>query len=108
MLNESEFNRRIDDALLQIEQAVDESGADIDYENVGGILTLIFEDDSQIIINRQTPARQLWVAARAGGYHFDFDSAKQQWVRDSDGRELFAVLRQACSEQAGEEVELTP
>lgn len=104
MINESEFNRRVDEVLLRIEEAVEEGGTDIDYENVSGILTLGFEDGSQIIINRQTPARQLWVAAREGGYHFDFDSEKGQWLRDTDGQELFCVLEQACTAQAGEEV----
>jgi CyaY protein len=104
MMNESEFNRRVDEVLLRIEEAVEQSGVDIDYENVSGILTLAFDDDSQIIINRQTPARQLWVAARDGGYHFDFDPEKEHWVRDTDGQELFSLLERACADQAGEEV----
>jgi len=105
MMDESEFGRRVDETLQEIEEAVDESGADIDYENAGGILTLIFADGSQIIVNRQTPARQLWLAARDGGYHFDFDANREQWVRDTDGEELFSVLARTCSHQAGEPVE---
>lgn len=104
MMNESEFNSRVDEVLLRIEEAVEQSGADIDYENVSGILTLMFDDGSQVIINRQTPARQLWVAACDGGYHFDFDPEKAHWVRDTDGRELFDVLLGVCADQAGEEV----
>jgi CyaY protein len=91
-MNESEFNQRVEETLLKIEEDIDASGADIDYENVSGILTLTFEDDSQIIINRQAAMNQLWVAAKSGGYHFDWDEEAGGWVRDSDHAPLFEVL----------------
>jgi len=72
-MDESVFHERVDDLLLAIEDAVEDSGADIDYETAGGILTLRFADGSQIIVNRQTPVRQVWVATRSGGFHFDYD-----------------------------------
>lgn len=105
-MTESEFNRHIDDTLLAIEEAVDSCGADIDYENVGGVLTLTLGNNSQVIVNRQTPVRQLWVAARSGGFHFDFDSASGEWRRDSDAAELFALLSEVLTAQGGEAVTL--
>ncbi|HEY0720548.1 MAG TPA: iron donor protein CyaY [Gammaproteobacteria bacterium] len=105
-MTESEFNRQIDATLLAIEEAADASDADIDYENSGGVLTLALGNGSQVIINRQTPVRQLWVAARSGGFHFDFDAASGAWRRDSDGAELFAVLSSVLTEQGGEAVTL--
>ena len=107
-MNESEFDRMVDDLLVQIEDAVDASGADIDYETVGGILTLTFDDGSKVIINRQTPVRQVWVAARSGGFHFDYDAERELWLRDSDGEELYAALSRYCTEQAGEQLSLKP
>ncbi len=107
MISESEFNRHIDETLLKIEEAIDESGAEIDYENVSGILTLTFEDGSQIIINRQTPARQLWVAAKSGGHHFDFETTEGSWIRDRDRAPLFEILSALASDQAGESVALS-
>jgi len=106
-MTESEFNRRIDDTLLAIEEAVDASDADIDYENVGGVLTLTLENGSQVIINRQTPVRQLWVAARSGGFHFEFDKSCEEWHRVSDKAELFAVLSESISQQGGSAVTLS-
>lgn len=106
-MTESEFNRQIDTTLLAIEEAADGSNADIDYENSGGVLTLTLGNGSQVIINRQTPVRQLWVAARSGGFHFDFDTASGEWRRDSDGAELFAVLSRVITEQGGEAVTLS-
>jgi len=105
-MNESEFNQRVDDIIVQIEDAIDESGADIDYETAGGILTLSFVNDSKIIINRQTPVKQLWLAAKSGGFHFDYDAGQGCWLRDQGGEEFFTALNRYCSEQAGEAIKL--
>lgn len=105
-MNESEFNRRVDDLLVEIEEALDACGADIDYETVGGILTLTFDDDSKVIVNRQTPMRQVWVAARSGGFHFNYDTARDAWISDRDGENLFDAMGRYCSQQAGRELVL--
>ena len=106
-MNESEFHQRVDAMLLAIEEAIDDSGADLDYENSAGILTLILENDSQIIINRQTPVMQLWLAVRSGGYHFDWSDEAASWVGDRDGAMFIEVLNQALVAQGGEALEIT-
>lgn len=106
-MTESEFNELAEQAMMEIEEAVERSGAEIDYDTISDILTLEFENGSKIIINKQTPVSQLWVAARSGGFHFDYDVDSQSWRRDSDfGQELFACLSEYCTQQAGEPVEL--
>jgi CyaY protein len=107
-MNESEFNDIVDDIFVAIEDAVeeacDETGAEIDYETSSGILHLTFADNSKIIINRQTPFKQIWVAARQGGFHFDYDEESDSWL--CDGKDLFKALSEYCSEQAGQPVSL--
>lgn len=105
-MNESEFHQRVDAMLLAIEEAIDEGGSDLDYENSAGILTLELENGSQIIINRQTPVKQLWLAVRSGGYHFDWSDGADGWVRDSDGAGFAEVLNQALIAQGGEALQL--
>lgn len=105
-MNESDFNQLAEDTMLSIEDAIDECGVDIDYDNAGGILTLEFGNGSQIIINKQTPLTQLWVAARSGGFHFDYDSEGECWRLQGGGEELFSCLNRYCSDQAGEAVTL--
>ena len=105
-MNESEFNELADDTLLAIEEAVDDSGADIDYDNAGGILTLEFSNGSQIIINKQAPLSQIWVAAKSGGFHFDYDADSEGWRLEGSDRDLFDCLSEYCSQQAGEPVSL--
>ena len=107
-IDEKQFNQLAEATMSAIEEAVEASGADIDYDTISDILTLEFADGSKIIINKQGPTRQLWVAARSGGYHFDYDPEQRRWVLDSNPQqELFECLSRYCSEQAGETVELT-
>jgi len=106
-MNESQFNQLAEETMIAIEEAVENSGADIDFDNAGDILTLEFANGSQIIINRQTPLSQIWVAAKSGGYHFDYDDANQTWCLNGDiKRDLFSQLNIYCSEQSGETVRL--
>ena len=105
-MNESDFDQLADETMLLIEEAIDESGVDIDYDNAGGILTLEFDNDSKIIVNKQAPLKQLWVAARSGGFHFDYDADAECWRLQGQGDELFTCLSRYCSEQAGEPVHL--
>ncbi len=64
-MNESEFHRAVDEVLARIERAAEATqGIDSDLE--AGILTLECPDGSRIIVNRQTPNREIWVAARSG------------------------------------------
>jgi CyaY protein len=77
----------------------DESDADIDNQRVGGMITLTFANRSQIIINLQKPLHEVWMAARAGGFHYKMGNA---WHSTRDGTEFFADLSRYASEQAGQ------
>ncbi|GHZ98864.1 cyaY protein [Vibrio cholerae] len=77
-MNETEFHQLVDSQLERIEAAIDEAGADIDYETSGNVMTLEFDDGSQIIINRQEPMREIWLASKSGGYHFK--SIDGEWI----------------------------
>jgi len=106
-MNESEFNNIAEQTIEAIQDAIDHCDADIDYDEIGGVLTLEFENGSKIIFSKQTPVRQLWMAAKSGGFHFDYDETSQQWLCDSAEKEgLQSMLSRLAGEQAGEAVEL--
>ena len=107
-MNESEFQEIADQTIEDIQNAIDDSGADIDYDEIGGVLTLEFEDGSKIIFSKQGAMNQLWMAARSGGFHFDYDEEAGQWVCDSGANEeMYQMLSRLASEQSGEEVVLS-
>ena len=106
-MNESQFNRLAEETMIAIEEAIEESGADIDFDNVADILTLEFSNGSRIIINKQTPLSQIWVAAKSGGYHFDYDETSELWCLNGDmQKDLFSQLSLYCTQQAGEDIQL--
>ena len=107
MLSDTEFERLATHALQRVEAALEASGADVDTElKEGGVLEIEFADGSKIIVNRHGAAREIWVAARAGGFHFRWDGAL--WRDTRDGSELFAALSKLVSGQGGEAVLLRP
>ena len=101
----SEFDSLADAMLERIARAVEESGADCDCEPKGsGVLELEFADGTRIVVNRHSAARQIWVAARSGGYHFRWNGL--DWVDTREGGELLAALSRLVSEQSGRPVVL--
>lgn len=104
-MEDKEFNALADAALARIEAALEACEADIDFElAAGGVLEIEFADGSKIIVNRHAVAREIWVAAKAGGFHFRWDG--QSWLDTRDGVELMAKLSALASQQAGEVVTL--
>ena len=93
-------------ALAAIEQACDRindaSDIDIDNQRTGGMITLTFANQSQIIINLQKPLQEIWMAAKAGGFHYKLNNS--QWLNTKDGSDFFAALTDYASEQAGQAV----
>ncbi|MFB9888008.1 iron donor protein CyaY [Balneatrix alpica] len=103
-MTESEFHDQVDATLEAIEAVLDDASTDLDVSLNGGVLTIICENGSRLILTRQTPVKQLWLATKADGIHFDWDG--EQW-RDGQGRTLQQVFSQAFTEQAGESLDFS-
>ena len=102
-MNDTEFHQLVDSQLQTIEEAIDESGADIDYETSGNVMTLEFDDRSQIIINRQEPMHEIWLASKSGGFHFQLKDA--EWICSKTGVEFITMVKQECEKHAGESID---
>ncbi len=106
-MNESEFQEIAEQTIEDIQDAIDNIDADIDYDEIGGVLTLEFENGSKIIFSKQGAMNQLWMAAISGGFHFNFDENNQQWMCDNgNNEELYKMLSRLATEQAGKKVDL--
>lgn len=103
-MTDLEFLDRAEAALQAIELTCDrineDSDADVDNQRTGGLVTLVFANRSQIVVNLQKPLHEIWMAARSGGYHYKWDG--QAWVDTKGQGELFAQLTRCASEQAGQ------
>ena len=100
-MQETEFHLVVDSLLLRLQIRLDELPTNVDSELSSGILTLTFENGSKIIINRQTPNREIWVAAKSGGFHFRFVST--DWIDTRSGQSLGCLLTKVISQQSGTE-----
>lgn len=102
-MNETEFLALIERVLDTIESQADDWAAaldvDIEANRSGNVLTLVFEDDTHVVVNSQAAMQELWVAARSGGFHYRYDG--QQWRDTRGGPPLADALSQICSDAAG-------
>jgi CyaY protein len=98
IMTESEFHRAVDAVLARIESSV-EAHDELDVDLEGGVLTVTCPDDTRVIVNRQTPNREIWVAARSGGFHFT--AREGAWRDTRSGDELFASIARVIEAQSG-------
>lgn len=102
-MTDPEFLDRSEALLRAIEancdRINDETDADIDNQRSGGMVTLVFANRSQIVINLQKPLHEVWMAAKSGGYHYKFNSA--MWLSTKGESEFYADLSANASQQAG-------
>ena len=105
-MTDLEYLDRAEALLRRIELACDrfneDTEADIDNQRVGGMVTLTFPDRSQIVVNLQKPLHEVWLAARCGGFHYQWDG--QAWMDTKGQGEFFNCLSRFASEQAGQDL----
>ncbi len=111
-MEEREFLAIADAELMRIEAALEAlqrtTDADWDFEiKPGGIIELEFAEGSKVIINRHTAAQEIWVAAKAGGFHFKPPSAgERHWTDTKSGESLPSLLARAIGAQSGMPLQL--
>jgi CyaY protein len=103
-MGESEFLAQAEATLDAIEASLDSLNdldmIDVECSRSGNVLEIEFlNNGSKIIVNSQAAMRELWVAARSGGFHYKQQDGK--WLNTRDGSELFGALSDMCSMQHG-------
>ena len=108
MSSESIFSARADAVLAAVGAALDAAGdasdADLDWSLNDGVLTIDCGRDGKLIVNRHVPNREIWVAAKSGGFHFR--AAGGAWRDSRGGEELGAALTRLLRDQAGTTIDL--
>ena len=109
MMSDSEFLDLADSVLERIEAAMDRlcdaDVVDVECKRSGNVLEIEFIDNgSKIIVNSQAAMKEMWVAARSGGFHYKYIDGK--WHDTRSGKELFAALSELTEQQGGAPVAL--
>jgi CyaY protein len=103
-MTDLEFLDLAEKLLQSVEATCDkineETDADIDNQRVGGMVTLTFANRSQIVINLQKPLHELWMASKAGGYHYRY--CEGLWQDTKGHLDFYSALSEQASAQSGQ------
>ena len=104
MQDESAFIALTERVLAAIGAALDDTdNDDLDWSENDGVLTIECGAE-RIIVNRHVPNRELWVAARSGGFHFRVQNGA--WTDTRHGEELAALLRRLLREHCAAQIDI--
>jgi iron donor protein CyaY len=110
MLEEKDFQRKADAAFEELKKRLlvvaDEHGFDVEGES--GKLEVIFEEPEEVkfVISPNTPIREIWISALSTSFKLGWSGAKNAFVLEKTGEDLFAVMNRVVSQQLGREVKL--
>lgn len=106
-MDAQEYLKRADACLDRVAGWLEDFDPDeVDYSTTDGVVTLEFADGQRFVLNRQAGANQMWFAAGARAWHYDWDDGSSSWKDDRDGHDLFARVGEAVSEKLGRTVAL--
>ncbi len=105
-MDEKSYRDLVDRTLRRIDAAFADVDPDLAECNIAqGALTIVFPGGLRAIVSPQPPVRQMWLAFKDRGYHFDWDGAR--WRDDKgEGLELGALVAQITRATAGVDVDL--
>lgn len=101
-MTESEFLTLTDQVFRNLQDQLDATELDLEVLWSGNVLEIECPDGSKIVVNRHVPNRELWIAARSGGYHFAWQQGA--WLNARDEGEFFTTLAECLRNQTGEEM----
>lgn len=105
-MDRSEFLRLADDCLERVANLLEPFDPDeVDFTAADGVLKIEFPDRVTFVLNRQTATEQMWLAAGARAWHFDWSG--EAWLDDRDGGELYMRLAEVMGAKLGREVDLS-
>ena len=106
VLDEPEFERRAAATLEKMVEALaDDEDEAYDADLESGVLTIRFEDGARYVVNSHRAARQIWMAADASAWHFEWDG--HAWRSTKGPEELWSLLSARMSGRLGRKLTLS-
>lgn len=102
-MDENTYRKLVDDTLHHIDAAFEEVDPDLAESTISqGALTILFPGNLRAIVSPQPPVRQMWLAFRDRGYHFNWDPGRRRWLDDrGEGLELYALIETIARDTSG-------
>jgi CyaY protein len=108
MLSEQDFQKKADALFEELKKRLlrlgDEHGFDVEGES--GKLEVIFEEPepAKFVVSPNTPIREIWVSALSTSFKLAWSEARNAFILDKTGEDLFGVMSRVISEQLGTKV----
>ncbi len=103
--DESAFHDAADawlEALFELLETED-AEARLDIELEGGVMQIVTDEKTTLVVSKHAPTRQLWLSSPiSGGLHFSGMEGGKDWAL-KDGRQLSVVLSEELHQLTGEE-----
>src|SRR5215471_9141960 len=108
MLEERDFQKKCDAALAELKHRLLDAGDahGFDVEGESGKLEVIFEEPepAKFVISPNTPIREIWISALSTSFKLGWSEARNAFILDKTGEDLYAVMSRVVSQQLGEQV----
>src|SRR6266700_498231 len=110
MLDEKDFQRKADAAFEELKRRLlalgDAHGFDVEGES--GKLEVIFEEpeEAKFVISPNTPVREIWISALSTSFKLGWSDARNSFVLEKTGENIFEVMSRVISQQLGAQVTL--
>lgn len=108
MLAEHDFQKNADALFEEMKKRLlhlgDAQGFDVEGES--GKLEVIFEEPepAKFVISPNTPIREIWVSALSTSFKLAWNEARNAFIHEKTGEDLFAVMSRVISQQLGTQV----
>src|SRR6516162_9143103 len=108
MLSEHDFQKKADLAFEELKKRLlklgDEHGFDVEGES--GKLEVIFEEPeaAKFVVSPNAPIREIWISALSTSFKLAWSDARNAFIHDKTGEDLYAVMSRVISQQLGTEV----
>jgi len=102
MMDEKTYRLLVDDTLKHIDAAFEAVDPDLAESTISqGALSIGFPGGLRAIVSPQPPVRQMWLAFRDRGYHFNWDG--KRWLDDKgEGLELYSLIADLTRQVTGQ------
>lgn len=102
-MDENTYRKLVDDTIHHIDAAFEEVDPDLAESTISqGALTILFPGNLRAIVSPQPPVRQMWLAFRDRGYHFDWHPDRRRWVDDKgEGLDLYSLIERIARDTSG-------
>jgi frataxin len=106
-MDESDFDRRADELLEDMMDALEAleetAGPAFELDYAMGVLTMILDENTTYVLNKQRPNRQVWMSSpQSGPRRFELDESGEIWQDVRSGENVLNVMQAELKEIAPE------